>query len=81
MPNHRVVLVLTRVPVCAGSFELATAASEFGAELDSLCDLVDFGVAPSLTIYAWYRPPPPLSTLIVQRTVTQTLVCVWVGMA
>ena len=44
-------------PVCFGALVLAalvTAASEFGAELDSLCDLVDFGVAPSLTIYAWY---------------------------
>lgn len=25
-----------------------------GAELDSLCDLVDFGVAPSLVVYTWF---------------------------
>jgi len=25
-----------------------------GAELDSLCDLVDFGVAPCLVVYTWY---------------------------
>eukprot|EP00123_Amoebidium_parasiticum_P012127 comp21139_c0_seq1/m.28594 comp21139_c0_seq1/g.28594 ORF comp21139_c0_seq1/g.28594 comp21139_c0_seq1/m.28594 type:complete len:372 (-) comp21139_c0_seq1:694-1809(-) len=31
------------------------AASAFGAELDSLCDLVDFGVAPALVLYQWCR--------------------------
>jgi CDP-diacylglycerol---serine O-phosphatidyltransferase len=28
-------------------------ASRFGAELDSLADFVDFGVAPALTLYFW----------------------------
>eukprot|EP00128_Syssomonas_multiformis_P012616 Colp12_sorted_trinity150504_noHs@21556 len=32
---------------------LLNAASLFGAELDSLCDLVDFGVAPALVIHIW----------------------------
>jgi CDP-diacylglycerol--serine O-phosphatidyltransferase len=32
---------------------LLNAASQFGAELDSLCDLVNFGVAPALMIYFW----------------------------
>jgi len=29
------------------------AATEFGAELDSLCDLVDFGVSPALVVFLW----------------------------
>ena len=33
---------------------LINAASEFGAELDSLCDVVSFGVAPSFMIYKMY---------------------------
>jgi CDP-diacylglycerol--serine O-phosphatidyltransferase len=32
---------------------LLKASSRFGAELDSLADFVNFGVAPALTIYAW----------------------------
>jgi len=28
-------------------------SSKFGAELDSLCDLVNFGVCPSILIYLW----------------------------
>eukprot|EP01134_Creolimax_fragrantissima_P000737 CFRG0737T1 len=28
-------------------------ASAFGAELDSLCDLVDFGVSPALVMFLW----------------------------
>jgi CDP-diacylglycerol--serine O-phosphatidyltransferase len=32
---------------------LLNASSKFGAELDSLCDLVNFGVAPALMIYFW----------------------------
>ena len=31
------------------------ATSQFGAELDSLCDLVDFGVSPCLVMYIWAR--------------------------
>ncbi|HRP02529.1 MAG TPA: CDP-diacylglycerol--serine O-phosphatidyltransferase [Candidatus Kapabacteria bacterium] len=33
---------------------LIKAASEFGAELDSLCDVVSFGVAPSFMLYQAY---------------------------
>lgn len=33
---------------------LINAASEFGAELDSLCDVVSFGVAPSFLLYKIY---------------------------
>ena len=32
---------------------LFKATSKFGAELDSLSDLVSFGVAPALTLYIW----------------------------
>lgn len=31
------------------------ACSRFGSELDSLCDLVDFGVAPAVITYLWAR--------------------------
>ena len=32
---------------------LLNVTSEFGAQLDSLADLVSFGVAPAITIYLW----------------------------
>ncbi|MBP7190378.1 MAG: phosphatidylcholine/phosphatidylserine synthase [Rickettsiaceae bacterium] len=32
---------------------LLGATSHFGAELDSLCDFVNFGVAPSVIMYCW----------------------------
>lgn len=32
---------------------LLNATSPFGAELDSLCDFVNFGVSPSIIIYLW----------------------------
>ena len=32
---------------------LTHATSKFGAELDSLCDLVSFGLAPALLMYLW----------------------------
>lgn len=32
------------------------ATSQFGAELDSLCDFVNFGVAPALLLYLWLAP-------------------------
>ncbi|MDH3348389.1 MAG: CDP-diacylglycerol--serine O-phosphatidyltransferase [Desulfobulbaceae bacterium] len=33
------------------------ATSKFGFELDSLCDLVSFGVAPALLVYQWALLP------------------------
>lgn len=32
---------------------MTNTESEFGAEFDSLCDMVSFGVAPALVIYSW----------------------------
>ena len=32
---------------------LLKSTSEIGAELDSLCDLVNFGVAPAIVMYLW----------------------------
>ena len=32
---------------------MLNATSHFGAELDSLCDFVNFGVSPALIIYLW----------------------------
>jgi len=32
---------------------MLNATSHFGAELDSLCDFVNFGVAPALMMYLW----------------------------
>ena len=31
------------------------ACTELGAELDSLCDLADFGVCPAFIVYFWAR--------------------------
>lgn len=36
---------------------LTRATSKFGAELDSLCDLVSFGVAPAMLLYQWALHP------------------------
>lgn len=36
---------------------LTHSMSKFGAEYDSLCDLVSFGVAPSLLLYLWALQP------------------------
>lgn len=36
---------------------LTRATSKFGAELDSLCDLVSFGVAPAMLMYEWSLYP------------------------
>ena len=32
---------------------MLNATTSFGAELDSLCDFVNFGVAPSMVVYLW----------------------------
>jgi len=36
---------------------LTGSASDFGMQLDSLCDLVSFGVAPALLAYLWALKP------------------------
>lgn len=36
---------------------IANATSRFGAELDSLCDLVTFGLAPGLLLFLWSLEP------------------------
>lgn len=36
---------------------LTHATSKFGAEYDSLCDLVSFGVAPAMLMYLWALEP------------------------
>lgn len=36
---------------------LTHSTSQFGAEYDSLCDLVSFGVAPALLLYLWALHP------------------------
>ncbi|MEQ1722497.1 MAG: CDP-diacylglycerol--serine O-phosphatidyltransferase [Pseudobdellovibrio sp.] len=36
---------------------LTHATSKFGAELDSLCDLVSFGLAPAMLMYLWALNP------------------------
>lgn len=36
---------------------MTNATSKFGAEYDSLCDLVSFGVAPGLMLYYWALQP------------------------
>ncbi len=39
------------------------ASSHFGAELDSLCDFVNFGVVPSLLMYCWSFKDSPFKAL------------------
>ncbi len=39
------------------------ATSHFGAELDSLCDFVNFGVVPSLLMYCWSFQHSPFKVL------------------
>ena len=36
---------------------LAGAASEFGGEFDSLADVISFGVAPAVLVFAWGLDP------------------------
>ncbi len=36
---------------------LTRATSKFGAEYDSLCDLISFGMAPALLLYIWALQP------------------------
>ncbi len=36
---------------------MANATSKFGAELDSLCDLISFGMAPGLLLFLWSLEP------------------------
>jgi len=38
---------------------LTGTSSDFGAELDSLADVISFGVAPALLVYAWGFGPIP----------------------
>ena len=38
---------------------LTGTTSEFGAELDSLADVVSFGVAPAVLVYSWGFPTTP----------------------
>jgi len=44
---------------------LVRSASELGVELDSLCDLVSFGIAPSVLLYVvYYHNTGPIGTLL-----------------
>ncbi len=46
---------------------ITKTVSEFGRELDSLADVITFGVAPSLLAYMWgYRMLPPLAHPLVR---------------
>jgi len=53
---------------------LTKSVSEFGKELDSLCDLVSFGVAPGILVFMAYLPEwshmplPPRAESIVGKT-------------
>jgi len=47
---------------------LTKSVSEFGKELDSLCDLVSFGVAPAVLIYHAYLVEEQMAGTVVGRT-------------
>jgi len=42
---------------------MTNTTSKFGVEYDSLCDLVSFGVAPSVMVYLWALTPDSLIAL------------------
>ena len=47
---------------------LTKSTSDFGKELDSLCDLVSFGVSPAVLIYAAYMQEEQLTGELVRNT-------------
>jgi CDP-diacylglycerol--serine O-phosphatidyltransferase len=48
------VLIATIIDGLDGKIaRMLNATSHFGAELDSLCDFVNFGLCPALLIYLW----------------------------
>lgn len=50
---------------------LAKATSKFGVEFDSLCDLISFGLAPSVLLYQWaFAPYQRLGMLVAFLFVT-----------
>ncbi len=59
-------MLLLPVPLCWHLFfdgldgklaRMLNATSEFGIQLDSLADLVSFGVAPAILVYKWALAP------------------------
>lgn len=57
---------------------LFSSESYFGAQLDSLADLVNFGVAPSLLVYFWYLHFIPIFGWLI---VTGYVLCVIIRLA
>lgn len=45
---------------------LTKSNSEFGKELDSLCDVVTFGLAPAVLVFVMYLPMPALTSMSVE---------------
>lgn len=43
---------------------MLNAQSDFGAQYDSLADMVTFGIAPALVAYHWAQPVPALGKLV-----------------
>ncbi|HET9100571.1 MAG TPA: CDP-diacylglycerol--serine O-phosphatidyltransferase [Acidobacteriaceae bacterium] len=57
---------------------MTNTASEFGKELDSLADVITFGVAPSILAYSWgFRMLPPTMDPVLRHKLLQigALVC------
>ena len=54
---------------------LLNASSKLGAELDSLADFVNFGVAPAMFMYFWITGVPPAHAGCDPRTVRMVLGC------
>lgn len=57
---------------------LFSSESYFGAQLDSLADLVNFGVAPGLLIYFWYLHLIPIFGWLI---VTGYVICIIIRLA
>ena len=61
--NHAALAILFAIPFDAldgGIARITNTASDFGRELDSLADVITFGVAPSVLAYTWGTRMLPL---------------------
>lgn len=59
---------------------LLGVSGEFGKELDSLCDLCSFGVAPAILIYVYGLQDLGVVGQVIAALYTLGELCVWLGL-
>jgi len=73
--DHAALAILFAIPFDALDGRIArltNTASEFGKELDSLADVITFGVAPSILAYCWgFRMLGPMANLEFKHKILQ----------